>query len=150
MLADLNGHLLSATADNRFVAMIYGLFDEQSRTVVLANAGFPHALLVSEGRLSSVDEGGIPLGLWPGTAYATRTLHISPNDVLILCSDGLMEARNDRREVFETTRLRSTIDELIGHSAEHIAAGLNRTAIDFAGGDTSQEDDYTTVVLKFL
>jgi serine phosphatase RsbU (regulator of sigma subunit) len=77
-------------------------------------------------------------------------LHISPNDVLILCSDGLMEARNDRREVFEVTRLRSTIDELIGHSAEQIAAGLNRAAIDFAGGDTSQEDDYTTVVLKFL
>ena len=34
--------------------------------------------------------------------------------------------------------------------AEQIAAGLNEAAIDFAGGDTRQEDDYTTVVLKFL
>jgi serine phosphatase RsbU (regulator of sigma subunit) len=61
-----------------------------------------------------------------------------------------MEARNDRGEVFEAARLRSTIDELVGHTAKQIAAGLNRAAIDFAGGDTSQEDDYTTVVLKFL
>ena len=146
----LNGHLQSATADNRFVAMIYGLFDELTRTVHLANAGFPHALLASQGHLRVVDEGGIPLGLWSDTTYTTRTLPVSSGDVLILCSDGLMEARNDRGEVFETVRLRSVIDELLGHPAEQIADGLNRAAIDFAGGDTRQEDDYTTVVLKFL
>jgi serine phosphatase RsbU (regulator of sigma subunit)/SAM-dependent methyltransferase len=150
MLADLNDHLQSATADNRFVAMVYGLFNDRSRTVHLANAGFPHALLASQGELRPVDAGGIPLGMWPGVTYTTRTLRVSPNDTLILCSDGLMEARNERGEVFETSRLRSAIDELAAEPAEQIAAGLNKAAIDFAGGDTRQEDDYTTVVLKFL
>ena len=150
MLADLNDHLQSATADNRFVAMVYGLFNDRSRTVHLANAGFPHALLASQGELRPVDTGGIPLGMWPGTTYATRTLRVSPNDILILCSDGLMEARDDRGDVFETSRLRSAIEEFADHPAEQIAAGLNQAALDFAGGDTRQEDDYTTVVLKFL
>jgi len=150
MLADLNGHLRSATADNRFVAMIYGLFDELTHTVQLANAGFPYALLASQGQLRAVDEGGIPLGLWSETTYTTRTLPVSPGDVLILCSDGLMEARNERGEIFETVQLRSVIDELVGQPAEQIADGLNRAALGFAGGETRQEDDYTTVVLKFL
>lgn len=150
MLADLNDHLQSATADNRFVAMVYGLFNDRSRTVHLANAGFPLALLASAGNLRPVDTGGIPLGMWPGTTYTTRTLRVSPDDILILCSDGLMEARNERGEVFETSRLGSAIDELASEPADRIAAGLNKAALDFAGGDTRQEDDYTTVVLKFL
>jgi serine phosphatase RsbU (regulator of sigma subunit) len=60
-----------------------------------------------------------------------------------------MEARNERGDVFETTRLPSVIDRLVQEPADRIADGLNRAAIDFAGGDTGQEDDYTTVVLKF-
>jgi serine phosphatase RsbU (regulator of sigma subunit)/ubiquinone/menaquinone biosynthesis C-methylase UbiE len=150
MLADLNGHLLSSTADNRFVAMTYGLFDDRSRTIRLANAGLPHARLARGVGLKTVEAGGMPLGLWPGTTYETLEMRVAPGDVLVLCSDGLMEARDDRGQVFESTRMASAIDELVGQSAEQIASGLNQLAIGFAGGEARQEDDYTTIVLKFL
>ena len=142
--------MLPTTCRNNNNAMIYGLFNDRSRTIHLANAGFPHALLASQGNLVPVDAGGIPLGLWPGTTYTTQTLRVEPDDLLVMCSDGLMEARDDRGEVFEASRLRLAIGDLAGRSAEQIAAGLTQSAIDFAGGDTRQEDDYTTVVLKFL
>jgi serine phosphatase RsbU (regulator of sigma subunit) len=88
--------------------------------------------------------------MWPGVTYTTRTLRVRPHDILILSSDGLMEARDERGEVFETSGMRSAIADLASQPAERIAAGLNEAALEFAGGDSRQEDDYTTVVLKFL
>jgi serine phosphatase RsbU (regulator of sigma subunit)/ubiquinone/menaquinone biosynthesis C-methylase UbiE len=150
MLAELNAHLAVATADNRFVAMAYGLYDEKSRRVFLANAGSPRALLVRPGGIGRIPVDGVPLGMFPGTQYRTETLDVSPGETLILCSDGLMEARNERGQIFESAGLGSAVERLIRSPAQRIAEGLSGAAIDFAGGAARQEDDYTAIVLKLV
>ena len=49
----------------------------------------------------------------PGTQYQVKTLRVSGGDVVVFCSDGLMESENEREEVFESTRLHSVLKKLI-------------------------------------
>ena len=62
---------------------------------------------------------------------------------------GLRRAsENERGEIFETTRLYPTLEELSSRSAREIADGLNLAAVDLSRAKDRQEDDYTVVVLK--
>ncbi len=149
MLHELNRHLQTAGGENRHVAMTYAIYDPRSRTLGLANAGLPRALLVRNGNTEAIPVEGVPLGMLPGSTYGTEILRVSAGDVVVICSDGLTEAENEREESFEEHRLSSVLGELVGGTALEIADGLNLAALDFAGGPKGQADDYAVVVLKF-
>ena len=68
---------------------------------------------------------------------------------MVVCSDGVTEAENERGETFEATRLRPVLEQLISGTAQEIAQGLSLAALEFAGGHQLQSDDYTVMVLKF-
>ena len=149
MLAELNELLGSARVDNRFVAMVYGVYDERTRGLSVASAGFPHPLLVREDRIEKIPAEGMPLGLLPQRRYREETLRVSGGEAVVLCSDGLLESENERGEDFESTVFRSVLRDLAPRAAQEIADGLIRAALDFTGGPARQADDYTVVVLKF-
>jgi len=150
MLAELNEHLWAVGIDNRFVAMAYGLYDERTRDLTLANAGFPRALLVRKDEVEEIPVEGVPLGLLPEIQYRVETLRVSGGDVVVFCSDGLLESENERGEGFGSSLLHPALRELASRPAQEIADGINRAAVDFTGGETRQDDDYTVVVLKFV
>ena len=92
---------------------------------------------------------GLPLGLLPDPRYDPRVIYASPGDVVIVCSDGLLEAENARGEEFESTKLESALGDLVDGNAQEIADGLNQAALEFVGERARQNDDYTVVVLRF-
>jgi sigma-B regulation protein RsbU (phosphoserine phosphatase) len=152
MLRELNAQLETITAEGRFVAMVamvYGLYDERAGKLHLANAGLPRALLARNGRIEPLSVHGVPLGLLPDREYVTESLEVSAGDVVVVFSDGVTEAESEREEPFETTRLRPVLEDLLSGTAQEIADGLGRAALEFAGGHVAQSDDYTVVVLKF-
>jgi hypothetical protein len=80
-------------------------------------------------------EGGLPLGLSPDVEYAEATAKLEPGDRLMLLSDGVVEARGKKGELFGFERTA----EMATKSAEEIA----RAAQQFG-----QEDDITVVTLR--
>ena len=107
MLAELNQHLLGAGGDSRFVAMVYAVYDEAANRVTLANAGFPWPLHLTGGEMREIRVGGRPLGLLPDSTYQTRELQVAPGDMVVFCSDGLMECENERGEAYRRQRRRN-------------------------------------------
>jgi len=149
MLEDLNGHLQSLEADNRFVAMAYAIYDSDSRVLELANAGFPLAVFIHDGQVEQIPVRGIPLGMLPGTKYEPGSRRMSPGDLVIFCSDGLLELENARGESFSSERLVRSVQELADRPAQQVADGLTRAGVEFSAGKGRQPDDYTVVVLRF-
>ena len=89
---------------------------------------------------------GMPLGMMPGSSYEEYEAMLLPGESLLFYTDGLVEAHNQRREMFDYPRLSALIAGYAGGSAL-IELLLNALA-RFTGEQWEQEDDVTMVVVS--
>ena len=148
LLAELNDHLQSSTSKNRFVAMAFCVYDPESTTLKLVNAGLPRPIHARGKSTDEIPIEGIPLGIFSGTAYSEETLTLKGGEAIVLYSDGLLEEENPAGEPFGIERVQAVISELLPGPAQEIADGLTRAVGEFSGDPARQRDDHTVVVLK--
>ena len=148
MLVHMNRQLHLPRLDNRFVAMLFAIYDTDSQVLTVANAGFTRPLLVRDGQIDEIHVQGIPLGLIPGTQYEEISLQLQKNDLLVFCSDGVQESVDRRGEEFSQKRLRALLVEQRENSAQKIADTLLQVTEQHAVGNREPADDRTVVVLK--
>mgnify|MGYP000443690213 CR=1 FL=1 len=153
-----------------FVTMIYGIYDDKTRTFRYANAGHPAPVIREyDGtvRNDTFEDVGLPLGILPDADYATRSLPLSSGQSLVLYTDGITEAFNGSNEMFGDQRMFASINR--GHArngsqdnghapmygeqpAQDVsgsASGILNAIVDDLGkfaGLTSRSDDRTVVV----
>jgi sigma-B regulation protein RsbU (phosphoserine phosphatase) len=147
LLRDMNYKLLELGIDNRFLALALALYDAGDRTLVLANSGLPHPLLVRDGVARPIPVAGVPLGLLPDRRYEEELVTLETGDVVVIATDGIDESRNRQDEEFGVERVGETVAKLARGSARAIADGLLEASRDWAEG-TEAWDDSTVVVLK--
>jgi len=152
MLAELNRHVHLSRPDGQFIALAFAVYDAAKRELSVANAGFPPPILVRDGNATPLAASGIPLGLFPDSAYEPLRLELRNGDVIVFCSDGIHEQTNSCDEQFGLPRL---ISQLAGtdicDSAERIAAEILEAARHHAGaraGCDECNDDRTIVVVR--
>jgi anti-sigma regulatory factor (Ser/Thr protein kinase) len=89
----------------------------------------------------------MPLGLMPGMEYDELQATLTPDQLLVLSSDGLIEAHNDQGEMYGFGRFKSELAAL-GEGVDTIPAVMNSFQ-GFTGEDHKQEDDITLVILRY-
>jgi serine phosphatase RsbU (regulator of sigma subunit) len=92
---------------------------------------------------------GMPLGLLPDTLYEEGETALTPGDLLLFYSDGLVEAHNPEREMFGLARLNSLLAETLPDGPA-LLGELREALATFTGVGWEQEDDVTLVVLQRL
>jgi sigma-B regulation protein RsbU (phosphoserine phosphatase) len=114
--------------------------------------GIPPLLRRADGRAEWLEVSGLPLGI-PDTGdviRAPRREEIRPGDVLVLSSDGVVEAMNARREVFGFDRFERAVAET---HPEGGAAGVREeilAAMRAFGAGIPPHDDVTLVVIRVM
>lgn len=91
----------------------------------MVGAGLRQRMIVV--RAVSIDAfvtGGIALGLDDGAEYEEHSLEMSPGDAIVLYTDGVLEASDERRELFGEARLKATLAEAHGETSYAICARL--------------------------
>ena len=84
-----------------FVTAFYGLYDTATRGLTYARAGHNAPRLLRKGRITELEgRGGLPLGLLSDTIYHDAVESLEPQDLLMLYTDGITEARNPAGEMF--------------------------------------------------
>jgi len=151
LLADLNGHLLIPGGNGRFITMALAVYDPALAQMELANAGFPPPFLVRNKEVRLLNVTGLPLGLFPDASYSSMTVQLQPGDVLVFCSDGVLDQTNGAQEEFGTERLQAQLSAISECSrAEEVASrileSVDRHATD--EGPIEFMDDRTIVVLR--
>jgi len=134
--------LVRHVAPEHTASVVAGYFDPASRTLTWAQAGHPPPILVRDSWARPLEPpDGILLGAGQ-EEYAAAILKLSPGDLLLLYSDGLIE-RRDRSVDAGLATLAAAVRGIT--DPEHaIAAAL--TAL----GSTNLEDDTCLVALQVL
>jgi serine phosphatase RsbU (regulator of sigma subunit) len=131
MLATLNRRLIGRSGDH-FATCIAAEIHPDG-TMRIANAGhLPPYLNGKEMEL----EGSLPLGMTKETDITAQTIYLKTGDRLTFITDGVVEATNDRKELFGFTRTREI--------SRDPAASIVEQVQHFG-----QEDDITVVVVDF-
>ena len=129
------------------VSCVYGLLDPTSGRLQLANAGFNAPILSHNGDGSTLRPPGAPLGVKLDGRYEHDELHIDPGEFILLCSDGLVNARNARGETFGAAQLGSILWGQ-AEGAQALIATLLAALEDFVGRSTAQESDMTLIIVE--
>ena len=149
VLALLNQRLHNARLDSRFIAMLFAVYDAASRQLRLSNAGSPYPLVLRDGHVLSVRLEGVPLGLLPDTKYDESVLELTPGDVVVFASDGILESANAAEEEFGLQRLSAVLSGISADdSARAIAERILAETDDHSGAGMAPHDDRTLVVLR--
>jgi len=132
----------------RFTTAFFAEFDPAGRALSYIRAGHNVPILCrASGTFERLEEGDLPLGINPGTRFPSGSARLAPGDLLVIFTDGVVEAVNERDQEFGEARL---LDVLRGAPAESAAATLQRltSAVDAFAGSARQHDDITWLILR--
>lgn len=150
----LNSRFCSEESDiTSYFTIIYGVIDPDRGQGVLCQAGHPTPLIVNAARaVTSVGDGGPPVGLIPDLSWEDVTFTLNPGDRLCLFSDGITECENVGGEQFGPQRLerwlqqhaRLPVDELLPRFGDHLTGWRNANRDE----PTALTDDVSLLVIE--
>ncbi len=119
------------------------------KLLTIANAGMIAPIVVSPYGVDYLFASGLPLGAPVNDpVYMEQKILLDPGTAVIFTSDGIVEAQNERGELFSFERLEEAARECVHlNDAEQIAEHVLYAAQTFVGDDTEQHDDMTVVVV---
>lgn len=140
----LNRHLCNVTEANRFATLFVGEWRPSTRTLRYVNAG--HEIPLVFGVDHEPSEGGPPVGIFEDFQYRSGSVQLPPGTLLVIYSDGVVEARNPKDEEFGVDRLRRVISGFRDAPLEDIEAAVLKAVEDWSQG--SREDDTTLMLVR--
>ncbi|MGH9582458.1 MAG: PP2C family protein-serine/threonine phosphatase, partial [Bryobacteraceae bacterium] len=132
----------------RFTTAFLAELDPATGQLTYVNAGHNWPVLRrASGAIERLQIGGLPLGVLRDARYECGQAWLAPGDLLLVFTDGLVEAENNREEQYGEPRMLATLNRHSDGSAAEIIQGLMTSADGFAGA-APQHDDVTCLVLR--
>src|SRR5438270_12959929 len=147
MLNAVNRSLNHRRLDAQYLVLTCALWDDEKRTLRVANSGNPRPIYCHEGHAHMLEAAGLPLGMFEDVSHDEVTIHAKPGDVFAFFSDGIVDASNSKDEPFGRSRVEHVIAMNAGGTAREIVDAIFRATDEFAAG-AEVFDDQTAVVLK--
>jgi len=147
MLSAVNLSLAERRIEAQFVSIIYAVWDDEHRTLTVANSGLPRPIFVHGGKNEVIEATGLPLGLFDEAEYDEFTFRMKPGDMFVFFSDGILDARNRKGELFGRGRVEKIISECSDKSANCVVDSLFKAAAEHSAG-VETFDDQTVVAIR--
>ncbi|MBN2517047.1 MAG: SpoIIE family protein phosphatase [Deltaproteobacteria bacterium] len=132
-----------------FVTLFYAILDSQTKNLTYINAGHNPPFLFREGSsgILVLEASGIPLGVTEDIDIEEQGIHLESGDFLVLYTDGVTEAMNEKEKEFGEDRLKKIIQENTSLTAQDMLNVVQEEIISFAGAQP-QFDDITLMIMK--
>jgi sigma-B regulation protein RsbU (phosphoserine phosphatase) len=145
----LNKIIHESILTSRFVSMFYGEL-ELNGNFLYVNAGHPPPFhLDAGGDVTFLESGGVVLGPLPDASYERGFVAVEPGDLLVLYTDGIVEARlRGGGDEYGVDRLVEVVRRFRLRSAQEIVEAVFADVASFCAGGAAS-DDRTVVVLRY-
>ncbi len=145
-------HPLYIRSDRRvFTALAFAVINTKDKTLTYSSAGQTPPALVRRARIQDLKIQGVrlPLGVKEDVIYKELKLVLQKGDVLVLSTDGIVEAMNAKKELYGFERFHAALEKWHDLPATAIRDRLLADVKEFAG-TTAQYDDMTVVIVKIM
>ncbi len=144
---------LKCTLDSKtFVSAVYGLIDFEDETLQLSRAGHLPVLLLRDKEPQRIKPAGLALGLTETEYFKNNleqvTINLKKDDTIVLYTDGITEAKNERLEDFGEEYFANILMSNLNNKADEISKKVISEVTVFSK-EHSQYDDITLVILKW-
>jgi len=134
-----------------FVALLYAVMDAQKRAINMCSAGQTQPILFSAendtATLLETKGDTFPLGIIEDVDYQETHVQLQPGDRVVFYTDGIVEAMNEKEEMFGFERLQEIVQGARSMTAEELLKTIIDDVNNFAGG-AAQHDDITVIVVS--
>jgi sigma-B regulation protein RsbU (phosphoserine phosphatase) len=131
----------------RFTTAFVAELDTSSRTLTYINAGHnPPVLRRGSGGFERLDAGGVPLGVLAAARYEQGEVLLQSSDLMVVFTDGVVEAENEREEEYGEARLLEVVKVMQPATAAHSLKAVI-SSVDAFVGATRQHDDITAMIV---
>jgi serine phosphatase RsbU (regulator of sigma subunit) len=134
-------------ATEAFITVFAARYEPETRGLTYVNAGHQPALLHrADGSADELNSEGMPFGIVPSPEYEENTRQLAPGDVVLMFSDGVVEASSPDGLPYGTAGLQAVIAH-VTRSASDLVTRVLADLADFQGS-CMQQDDVTVVALQ--
>ena len=147
-MARVNVALLRRPVEARFATMFCGTIEDGGR-LQYSNAGQePPVIVRANGDIVPLEAGGPVLGLLREAAFEFDTVVLQPGDIVVVCSDGVTEARSAVGDEFGRDRLVAALGGTHGMKPDAVLDRLMAVIRGFVGV-APQADDITVLIVRY-
>jgi serine phosphatase RsbU (regulator of sigma subunit) len=144
-LEELNRQMSGLDRYEEFISAVVVVFDTDAGTLRYASAGHPAAWLWHEREVRPLRATGPLLMLDPGSTFHSREIELEEDDLCLLYTDGLAEAR-DGDNLFGEDRIAQQLRKDPGVAPEVLCKTLLEAARDFSRGPLT--DDVAILAIR--
>ncbi len=149
-----NRALVHCLERGSFISATYFVVDSSAKVIRYCRAGHCPVLYYSAntGLTEYLKDKGTALGMVRSKDYSklveTNEIKYAPGDIMVLYTDGITEAKNQKGEEFDYDRLAAALREVTEKSSQEIEKHIIQRLYEFSGS-SEINDDYTSMTIKF-
>lgn len=139
----------ASSGKGMFITVLYLLYDKAKKQMTCANAGHysPVWFRAKEKVFSEITTSGIPVGILPEQTYQEETIQLASQDILVMYTDGVTEAKAAHGEMFGVERLKRLVEQNSSLGAHDLFQKIEAGIKEFIG-DAPPFDDLTLIVVR--
>jgi phosphoserine phosphatase RsbU/P len=147
----LNGYACAHSLGGlRFTTAFLADLEPAARALTYVSAGHnPPILRRAAGQIERLEAGGLPLGIAPSARHDYGNITLDSGDLLVIFTDGVVEAENATGEEYGEARLLQLLSSTPRAEARDDLSRL-MASVDAFVGAARQHDDITCLVLRCL
>lgn len=131
-----------------FVTAWFGLYDPKTRMLNYTSAGhYPALIIRNNSELIELNTKGIALGVEKEAKNESKSIQLQKNDLLILYTDGIIDANNSKDEFYGTQRLKEFMKKNSSMPSKQIIKALFNEIKNFSEM-VAQYDDIATLIIR--
>jgi serine phosphatase RsbU (regulator of sigma subunit) len=138
-----------AKQSGMFITAWVGIYNPADRSLIYCTQGHPPAFLLRKNKIEELWTPGIALGASTIDAAPTKKTTLLPGDLLLLYTDGIVEAHDRNDKLYGSTKLREVLLQSQQLSVDKIVHRLFEKVGQFAK-DVPQHDDMTLLLMRIL
>jgi phosphoserine phosphatase RsbU/P len=153
-MAKANKALVYCLERGSFISATYFVINTQTKKIYYSRAGHCPVLFyrVSTNKAEYLKDKGTALGMIRSHDYCNfvenNEISYAKGDVMVLYTDGITEAKNNKSEEFGNGRLADALQETAAKSSKEIEENVIKRLYEFSGSEDIN-DDYTSMTIKF-